>query len=157
MKKSLVILIICLGGTLGSYTQEITYDYDFFNRSIKQNGVPLSLRTLDSITAKVPQAHVSIQKARHRNTWSTLLNIAAAGCIAYPAIQEIGGHDAHWEVGYVGVGLMAMNFPIILSREKHLKTGITTYNKNFSSMTEARKPHFYWGFQNYQLGVAITF
>lgn len=157
MKPYVLILLCCLCYFGKLSAQEIHYEYQLMSRSITQNNVELSIKELDAITAKVPDAHYFIKKARQKNTWNTILATAAAGCIAYPALQEISGNKATWEIGYVGIGLLALNIPIVLRRETLLQNGIATYNNHLHNGTTKASPQLLLHIQNNQIGICYQF
>lgn len=157
MKLPYLLLLCCLCYFGKISAQEIRYEYQFMDRSITQNNIELSIKELDAVTAKVPDAHYFIKKARQKNTWNTILATAAAGCIAYPALQEISGHQGTWEVGYVGIGLLAINIPIVLRRETLLQKGIATYNNHLHGASAKPTAHLQLQLQNNQIGICYQF
>jgi len=161
MKKALLILTFftaCLAFCCGQTTADTLTlkkergDYRFYQG---ENRLPTSqfIMTLKSNE----QAYKQFKSAQANYTLALVLSYTGGFLIGYPIGTAIGGGEPEWALAGIGLGLVAISFPINQGYIVKTKSAINTYNRSLQSSTKRDKSELKLTLNGSGIGLTLRF
>lgn len=154
MKTLLLTISLMLTSIL--FSQEITTE----NKKYMVEGVHVYKHEIKNVLAANPAALNLYNKAKRKETWGgVLIGSGVALCVADAVKAAVSNEDYPSAMTYVGVGLVAVSFPILSGKNKMRADSIEMYNNGLEPKEKTLGSNFDLNIINNQngLGFNVTF
>jgi hypothetical protein len=154
MKTLLLTISLMLTSIL--FSQEITTE----NKKYLVEGVHVYKHEIKNVLAANPAALNLYNKAKRKETWGgVLIGSGIALCVADAVKAAVSDEKYPSAMTYVGVGLVAISFPILSGKNKMRADSIEMYNNGLEPKEKTLGYNFDLNIINNQngLGFNVTF
>jgi hypothetical protein len=154
MKTLLLTISLMLTSIL--FSQEITTE----NKKYMVEGVHVYKHEIKNVLAANPAALNLYNKAKRKETWGgVLIGGGIALCVADAVKAAVSDEKYPSAMTYVGVGLVAISFPILSGKNKMRADSIEMYNNGLEPKEKTLGYNFDLNIINNQngLGFNVTF
>jgi hypothetical protein len=154
MKTLLLTISLMLTSIL--FSQEITTE----NKKYLVEGVHVYKHEIKNVLAANPAALNLYNKAKRKETWGgVLIGSGIALCVADAVKAAVSDEKYPSAMTYVGVGLVAISFPILSGKNKMRADSIEMYNNGLEPKEKTLGYNFNLNIINNQngLGFNVTF
>jgi hypothetical protein len=132
MKNIFITLISAFVMTTICQAQKIDIEKVGGGHKYSQNGVVLTMDNLPGKVASNKESLSLINKAKSSAKFVTVLGYAGGFLIGWPIGTAIGGGKANWGIAGVGVGILAIAFPIASGADKKINQAVELYNASLN-------------------------
>jgi hypothetical protein len=139
--KKILLLILLLGSTLPSYSQngDIQMQKSFWGTKFISDGKVLKPREVLVLLESNPEAYQEFKKAKTNLAVANVFGFIGGAMIGWPLGAAAGGGDVQWGVVGAGAGVVLLAIPFNSSYNKRAKRAIDLYNNKPTGAIQ-RKP-----------------
>ncbi|MFS4491719.1 hypothetical protein [Maribacter sp. 2308TA10-17] len=139
MNKILFTLIISALSLSLCNAQKIESQKVFGGYKYAQNGNDLSLSELSKVLKTNTKSFQTYKKAKTKAVFSYVFAGIGGGLTGYPVGTALGGGKPNWTLAGIGVGCLAVAFPLAASADKKIKESVDIYNSSLDPRTHVSK------------------
>ena len=115
--------------SLSAFVQAQSDTIEIEGKHFYYHGLELTSKELSDVVSTNQDSKREIKKAKNKEITVRAIGYAAGFCIGYPIGTAIGGGDPEWAFLGVGVGLVLVAIPLVVTHSKNNRRAVFLFNQ----------------------------